>query len=220
MKTRVRVLIACSLLAALAISRGAAAEESKESGGIEFWLIWERGMAGGGALRFDPARSERGMEDHSVFRLEIVNGTNREISVPAQYDGEVVRLLGTSIANRWPLHLIPWRGKAKEEIVRIAPGTRHTCAAFRLSDILSGAASSQSGWEWWWAAHPAPPVTPIHRGRQKNEGFVSTAVFWAEIVVDRQRLRTEPVIIEVQSEHKVPNTGQPQGVAAPHQPSG
>ena len=205
------------------------AGEPQETGNVEVCLRLGAGTSSFGSLQYDPLDPTRrpsafgGMpipRGPLTLTLEIKNKTNHTILVPAKYDGEVFRLWGRSAEHHFSLRL--WkRGKSQtKQIVKqieIPPGKRHTCFSFRLSEILP-TSPREVGWVWSWRAHPAPPLSPIHQTRG-NE-FVSAAVFWGELVLGNQILRTEPVIIEVKSQHVLPDNDKAHGQIGPDQPRG
>jgi hypothetical protein len=207
MKTRLYSLITWSFLATIVFPGFGDDAEMKDYGGVQIRLIPGMGTAGFGAMEFDPEHPDHITQGHPVFSLEIINGSNREISVPAKYDGNMMRLWGGSGENSWPLKWNLPPSKETMNYVRIAPGAHYTGFSFRFSELFSAGDSTKKIGYWSWWARPASPVTPIHR-RDQNKGYVSTAVFWAEFVFDNQRLRTEPVIIEIKPETKLSNSGQ------------
>lgn len=168
------------------------------------------GSTFGGAVEYDPLAPERSTVSGEsvpsalpsglpILAIEIRNGSNHAISIPAKYDGKIVRLWGRSPGLIWPVYLLAGRESKTTDQVHLAPGERHTCFSQPLSETLNSNAARQRGWEWTWSAHPAPPFSPIHR--MGSDDFVSMAVLWAEVVLDKQSLRSEPVIIKIKPRH-------------------
>ncbi len=171
------------------------AEENSKDEGIQLGLYSDRI----GHPQYDPSSPA----DSPVFTFEIVNRSTRAITLPANYDGEVLRLWGQAGDNPRPLLLRPRLGQKGGKTVTLAPGEHHSCFSLRLSEILADGDGNpefakERQWYWDWRARFSGPRSPVRRFR--NEGFVSTAVFWAEFVVDNQSLRTAPVILIVKSE--------------------
>jgi len=185
-------------LLALVIAHAARAAEPRLSDeGIQLALY-------PGALArvvFDPTR-----KDDTSFTLEIRNRSRKAIAVPADYDGRAFRIKAISSETRWPLTLFPGERKTPK-IIRIDPGQHRVCFKLPLAEILGSGKGGGEGrnsdparnpkWRWDWRARPRPPASPIHRLR--NRELISQVVFWAEVQVENQTLRTEPVIIRVKS---------------------
>ncbi|MEX2316949.1 MAG: hypothetical protein WD669_07345 [Pirellulales bacterium] len=169
-----------------------AVEPEAEEKGIELGLFNSQGWN----VTYDP----RDPSISPVLSLEIVNRSSRAITLPATYDGAVLRLWGASAEERRPVVLQPSPQRKGNQVFRLTPGERRTCFSLKLSEILDSTQSERVGrneqkWLWSWDARPNPPLTPVHRRRDNR--LVSVVVFWAEIIVDNQSLRTEPLIIPV-----------------------
>jgi hypothetical protein len=172
-----------------------AVEPEAEENGIELGLFNSQGWN----VTYDP----RDTSISPVLSLEIVNRSSRAITLPATYDGQILRLWGASAEERRPVVLQPSPERKGNQVFRLAPGERRTCFSLKLSEILDSTQSERVGrneqkWLWSWDARPKPPLTPVHRLRDNR--LVSVVVFWAEIIVDNQSLRTEPLIVPVTSE--------------------
>ena len=230
MKTHIGILVAGSILMVFGLPVVGRSDGGEEGEGVAVLLLSGPNSILGangsslGAIKYDPFAPDRSDSKASgvpvrsgplTLALEIRNGSNRAISVPTKYDGKVLRLWGRSSEDRFPLLLLARNESKTSEQVHIPPGERHTCFSLPLSEILRSNFPRKGGWEWTWVAHPAPPLSPIHRLRSND--FVSTAVFWVEVVLDNQSLRSEPVIVEVKAGQVSPDNDPPRGRTVPDQ---
>jgi hypothetical protein len=149
----------------------------------------------------DPAEFH-GYEVAVVFGVE--NHSDKPISVPRNFDGQSIRFCGCVIGGG-KLWLVP-TNKVKPEMVEVAPGQTHVFFNLPLNEILAdydvGAAVADReprNFIWNWRHRPGPPASPIH-GRLG--GYEPFALFWAEVEVAEQTLRSEPIIIKVAEANK------------------
>ncbi len=190
MKRNALFVVAATGITVLIFHGANATDKDSRDEGIQLGLF-------AGDLVYDPSNAA----NSRTLTLEMRNRSSRAITLPASYDGKVLRLYGTSAENPLPLLLRGPTGKEKDKTVRVAPGEQRICFSLPLSEILSDEDSDRGidekrKWLWVWMARPKEPPSPSHRIRDK--ALISTAaVFWAEIVVDNQILRTTPFILRL-----------------------
>ena len=138
-----------------------------------------------------------GYEVAVVFGLE--NHSDKPISVPRKFDGQSIRFCGCA-SQGGKLWLVP-TAKVKQEKVEVAPGKTRVLFNLSLKEILAdsdvGAAVAERkprNFIWTWSHRMGPPASPLHGRRGGYEPF---ALFWAEVDIADQTLRSEPIIIKV-----------------------
>jgi hypothetical protein len=188
-KHAILLLAATASFALLCTPRGVAFEKDTEDMGIYLDLDPDH-------LTYEPHETKKSRQ----LTLEVINRSTRTINLPVNYDGVVVTLWARSPEKPYPMSLYPPRDQKNDETIRLAPGKRHTCFSLSLTNILgdSEADARDSKWTWGWSARRKWLGTPARR--YGGDGFASVVVFWAELVVDNQTLRTAPLFVPVKSD--------------------
>jgi hypothetical protein len=110
--------------------------------------------------------------------------------VPVGFDGGYVRLEAGGLTLS--------RIKRDKDDVRLAwvePGKEQVVFQLPLDDVLLRTNQADATWHWDWARRPAPPPSPIHRGRQG--GYVEQASFVVTVDLGTRTLKSEPAVLKV-----------------------
>jgi hypothetical protein len=199
---------------------------AEEKGGIDVQLTifgHASSVAPGGPYfgtdSYDPTQP-----DPRTMQLRAKNNSDRTITLPAGY-GPGGCLYGFSAEEQ--AYSVPgrtlmlrFRGEKPIGTIRIEPGKEGTVFWVRLDELLKGQnknakVKGASQWAWDWQLHPRPPISPIYLpGNEKEPRLASAAVFWAEVTIDKQVLRTPPVLLRIKQPD---NASQPSKAVPPSQ---
>lgn len=145
--------------------------------------------------------------------LSICNGMSQPIDVPESYSSRDVRLCASgSRGTAWPLALHrrrpldspPPEAEAKPKTVSVSPGKKHEVLRIDVRDVMLNPGDiyshdpkrefAQSRWVWNWTAHPGPDYSPFEK--RKGDKRSNIAVLWGELDVNKQTLRSIPILID------------------------
>lgn len=143
------------------------------------------------SVKYDPANP-----DYS-FSLLLHNGSQRVLSLPSQYDGKDILIYGCSQTEHRKLWLYPSsRNKEQSPPLKINPGKTVVLFNGAMKDLFSDEPKPETKKAdrlvWVWNARPGAPPSPLH---QRDGKLAEGAIFWAEVVVDKYKLRSEPMIV-------------------------
>jgi hypothetical protein len=193
-----------------------------EKGGIDarlFFLGSNRDISNGSL--YDPTRS-----DPRSIVLQVVNRSGQSIVLPGGYDGKVLRLCARPVYEsgypKFPLLLL-LREKKPTGTINVDAEQYINVLSLPLDEVLKleePDKNSKSTPKWGWTCErPAPIVKP--RPEELDEFVPSrmfwsepVVVFWAEVMVDKQIVRTPPLLLMVRQ----PSTPIPPAKRIPQRP--
>jgi hypothetical protein len=188
-------------------------------GSLDAVLYFMGGVRGG---RYDPLGS-----DPRFLRLQVRNCSGRALTLPERYDGRTVRLFAYPASESGypgsdPLAPIELRIRGKPPAATIRVDDKEYADAFSLplKEILNHDRKADRGnpisqYDWI-RNRPVPivirepfePTVSVPSSVFEKEPVV---VFWAEITIDKQVIRTRPIILVVwqQDHHPEPSKEGP-----------
>jgi hypothetical protein len=151
---------------------------------------------------YDPSQP-----DQRTLILKVVNHTDRAITLPVR-NGQGASLYGyaAEVQAHSVLGQTLWLRSLDEkpaDTIRIEPGKEARVFWAQLDELLGGRRKDANDkaarkWAWDWQLHPQPPGSPIYLpGREEKTKLASAAVLWAEITIDKQVLRSPPVLLRI-----------------------
>jgi hypothetical protein len=180
-------------------------EYQSNEGNVEVILYFVGDSRG---TRWDPAG-----DDSRHLRLQIKNASGRSITLPEGYDGAQVQLYaypasesGYPASDPMAPILLRLRGKKPTKTIEVGTKEYADICSLPLDSILKYDGKDKDGkpasdWEWK-RSQPMPrvvrpdykPTISVPASEFQKEPVI---LFWAEVKVDKQVLRTRPIILKV-----------------------
>jgi hypothetical protein len=194
--------------------------EAAEKGGVDVQLvvsgdsIARPGNPFGPPSPYDPTQ-----RDPRTVEVRIKNNSDRTVTLPAA--AGLCGYAAEAMAHSVPGRTLRLRSLDKRpvDVIRVDPAKEATIFWARLDELLGGQSQDKDGktsrkWGWDWELHPQPPASPIYLpGRAKEPKLASAVALWAEVTIDKQVLRSAPVLLRIGRSDK---TSQPSRAIPPH----
>jgi hypothetical protein len=144
-------------------------------------------------LSFSVEQYEPSKPSQAVLKCVVHNDSPLPLHVPVGYDGGYIRLQSgdLSLAKRK-------REKEDVKLVWVEPGHQQLVFELPLDDIFLVTKKPDPRWRWHWLRRPAPPLSPIHKGRTTE--FVDEAPFSVNLDLGGYTLTPERVTLKVKSD--------------------
>lgn len=137
---------------------------------------------------YDPVNGSKGM-----VRIILKNGAGADIAVPQSYDGIALQLAAGNLS----LHT---RRPREKKQLAVAPGQERLLFEARLETILMRGEKALMELHWDWPRRSAPPLSPIHLGR--NALYAEQATFQAALLVGNKTIASNKVVLKVKAPAK------------------
>src|SRR4051812_16095856 len=137
---------------------------------------------------YDPATPSQG-----VMRCELRNDSPFPWHVPVGFDGGYVKVKSGNLSLRRVT-----KSKDDVHLAWLEPGEQVVVFELPLQELLMDAGQRDAAWQWTWDLRPAPPRSPIRRG--KEDRFVNEASFTATLDLGTYTLALEPSVLKVKGE--------------------
>jgi len=137
------------------------------------------------------------------FTCSVINNTGKEITVNTNMSYDEFAFYGQGKEQKWPLHL--WKYKEGEDITGekfvIKPGEKAVIFEAFLDEIFFDwqkpeDEAKEGIWLWDWIAHPEPPGSPVHTGREEGD-YEESPVFWFALNIDGKTLESNKLILKI-----------------------
>jgi hypothetical protein len=147
-------------------------------------------------LSFSVDQFDATRPSNAVIKCMVRNNSPRPVHVPVGFDGGYIQLHARG------LNLVKTeREKADVKLAWVEPGKERLVFELPLTDIFM-ITQENHHWNWTWQRRPAPPLSPIHKNRER--GFMDQASFIVSIDLGEFRIESESATLKVKA-----NGGQP-----------
>lgn len=137
--------------------------------------------------QFDPANPS-----DAVLKCVVRNNSPRPVHVPVGFDGGHIQLHSRG------LNLVKTkREKDDVKLDWVEPGKEQVVFKLPLKDIFM-ITQENHRWHWTWQRRPVPPLSPIHKNRERE--FVDQASFIVSIDLGEYRIESESVTLKVKAD--------------------
>jgi hypothetical protein len=144
-------------------------------------------------LSFSVEEYEPSKPSKAVLKCVVHNDSPLPLHAPVGYDGGYIRLQSGALS-------LAKRKREKEDVklVWVEPGKQQVVFELPLDDVFLVAKETDPRWRWHWLRRPAPPFSPIHKGRTME--FVDEASFSVSLDLGGYTLTSERTTLKVKSD--------------------